>query len=241
MAALSSSVTLGLTAPVVGVRPQARAVRAAATPARASLRSAFVSGHGKAFHEGQRLAVAVAPATSGKGRGSRCVTSMAAKVAGYIKLAITAGKANPAPPIGPALGSKGVNIMMFCKEYNARTADQAGMIIPVEITVYEDKSFTFILKTPPASVLLKKAAGVDKGSAQVEKVGSITMEQLAEIATIKLPDLNADKLESAMRIVAGTAANMGITVEGWDMEVSKLGWREEKSAKYGMQAKEFAK
>jgi len=129
---------------------------------------------------------------------------------------------------------QGVNIMMFCKEYNARTADQPGMIIPVEITVFEDKSFTFVLKTPPASVLLKKAAGIAKGSAQLEKVGSITKEQLAEIATIKMPDLNAHKLESAMRIVAGTAANMGITIDGWDMETSQREFREEKAALYNM-------
>ena len=134
---------------------------------------------------------------------------------------------------------QGVNIMMFCKEYNARTADQPGMIIPVQITVFEDKSFTFVLKTPPASILLKKAAGIAKGSAQLEKVGSITREQLTEIATIKMPDLNAHKLESAMRIVAGTAANMGITVEGWDMKESQQGFREEKAAMYGMKADEF--
>jgi len=205
------------------------------------------------------------------GRGQRRVTTMAAKVAGYIKLAIEAGKANPAPPIGPALGSKvrfpslrfllfpssvnfflslacrscksstktskieyhskrkkytsltliislsklqGVNIMAFCKEYNARTSDQPGMIIPVEITVFEDKSFTFILKTPPASVLLKKAAGVAKGAADPQKqnVGSVTLAQLEEIAKIKLPDLNCTKIESAMEIVKGTANNMGISV-----------------------------
>ena len=175
--------------------------------------------------------------------------------------------------------------MMFCKEYNARTQDQPGMIIPVEITVFEvrrpsrraprarhathsrarptprpflplflthliqtrlpfrtpqDKSFTFVLKTPPASVLLKKAAGVAKGSAQLEKVGSITRDQLEEIAKIKMPDLNAHKVESAMRIVAGTAANMGITIDGWDMEESKQGFREEKAALYGMEADQFA-
>jgi large subunit ribosomal protein L11 len=134
---------------------------------------------------------------------------------------------------------QGVNIMMFCKEYNARTADQPGMIIPVEITVFEDKSFTFVLKTPPASVLLKKAAGIAKGSAQLEKVGSITKEQLAEIATIKMPDLNAHKLESAMRIVAGTAENMGITIDGWDMETSQREFREEKAALFNMSPDEF--
>jgi len=145
---------------------------------------------------------------------TRDVTTCAAKVVGFIKLAITAGKANPAPPIGPALGSKGVNIMAFCKEYNARTADQAGQVIPVEITVFEDKSFTFILKTPPASELLKKAAGVAKGTGtgQANAVGSITTSQLKEIAEIKMPDLNANDVDAAMKIVAGTARNMGITV-----------------------------
>nr|BDA99221.1 ribosomal protein L11 [Hemiselmis andersenii] len=139
---------------------------------------------------------------------------MAKKVIGMIKLAIEAGKATPAPPIGPALGQKGVNIVMFCKEYNARTADKAGYIIPVEITVYEDKSYTFILKTPPASILLAKAAGVAKGSGdpQKTKVGSVTKQQVMEIAQTKLPDLNTNKIESAMRIIEGTARNMGITV-----------------------------
>ena len=136
-------------------------------------------------------------------------------VAGYIKLAIPAGKANPSPPIGPALGAKGVNIMAFCKEYNAATQDKIGTIIPVEITVYEDKSFTFILKTPPASVLLKQAAGVQKGSGtpNTKNVGSVTEAQLREIATIKLPDLNCTDVEAAMRIVEGTAKNAGITIE----------------------------
>jgi large subunit ribosomal protein L11 len=139
---------------------------------------------------------------------------MAKKVAAIIKLAITAGKANPAPPIGPALGQHGVNIMMFCKEYNARTADQAGLVIPVEISVYEDRSFTFILKTPPASVLIQKAAGIEKGSGEPnkKKVGKITKAQLQEIAQTKMPDLNANDVEAAMRIVAGTARNMGVTV-----------------------------
>merc|ERR1712118_55796 len=129
---------------------------------------------------------------------------MAAKVSGFIKLAIDAGKASPAPPIGPALGSKGVNIMAFCKEYNARTQDKAGTVIPVEITVYEDKSFTFVLKTPPASVLIKKAAGIKTGSGNPskEKVGTITMAQLKEIAEIKLPDLNCrGDVEAAIAIV----------------------------------------
>jgi large subunit ribosomal protein L11 len=139
---------------------------------------------------------------------------MAKKVIGIIKLAIEAGKANPAPPIGPALGQRGVNIVAFCKEYNAKTADKAGFIIPVEITVYEDKSYTFILKTPPASVLLSKAAGVAKGSGEPQKVkvGSITKKQLQEIAETKLPDLNTSNVEAAMRIIEGTAKNMGITI-----------------------------
>jgi large subunit ribosomal protein L11 len=139
---------------------------------------------------------------------------MAKKVVAIIKLAITAGKANPAPPIGPALGQHGVNIMMFCKEYNARTAEQAGLVIPVEISVFEDRSFTFVLKTPPASVLIKKAAGVELGSGEPnkKKVGSISQTQLREIAQTKLPDLNANDIEAAMRIVEGTARNMGITI-----------------------------
>ena len=139
---------------------------------------------------------------------------MAKKVIGIIKLAIEAGKANPAPPIGPALGQRGVNIVAFCKEYNAKTADKAGFIIPVEITVYEDKSYTFILKTPPASVLLSKAAGVAKGSGEPQKVkvGSITKKQLEEIAETKLPDLNTRDVQAAMRIIEGTAKNMGITI-----------------------------
>jgi large subunit ribosomal protein L11 len=139
---------------------------------------------------------------------------MAKKVVAMIKLALPAGKANPAPPVGPALGQHGVNIMMFCKEYNARTTDQVGMIIPVEISVFEDRSFTFILKTPPASVLIIKAAGVEKGSGESAKgsVGSITRAQLQEIAQIKLPDLNARDIEAAMRIVEGTAKNMGISI-----------------------------
>jgi large subunit ribosomal protein L11 len=140
---------------------------------------------------------------------------MAKKVVAIIKLALPAGKANPAPPVGPALGQHGVNIMMFCKEYNAKTADQVGMVIPVEISVFEDRSFTFILKTPPASVLIQKAAGVDKGSGEPnrKKVGSITRAQLQEIAQTKLPDLNANDIEAAMKIVEGTARNMGVTVK----------------------------
>lgn len=130
-------------------------------------------------------------------------------------MALPAGKANPAPPVGPALGAKGVNIMQFCKEYNAATQDKIGTIIPVEITVYEDRSFTFILKTPPASVLLKKAAGIETGSGEPNRknVGSVTMDQIKEIANIKLPDLNCDTIESAMKTIQGTAKNMGISVQ----------------------------
>lgn len=139
---------------------------------------------------------------------------MAKKVVAIIKLALPAGKANPAPPVGPALGQHGVNIMAFCKEYNAKTADQAGTIVPVEISVFEDRSFTFILKTPPASVLIRKAAGIERGSSQPnkQKVGSITRAQLQEIAQTKMPDLNANDIEAAMRIVEGTARNMGVAV-----------------------------
>jgi large subunit ribosomal protein L11 len=140
---------------------------------------------------------------------------MAKKVVAIIKLALNAGKANPAPPVGPALGQHGVNIMMFCKEYNARTADQAGLVIPVEISVYEDRSFTFVLKTPPASVLIQKAAGIERGSGEPnkKKVGKITTAQLRDIATTKMPDLNANDIEAAMKIVAGTARNMGVTID----------------------------
>lgn len=140
---------------------------------------------------------------------------MAKKVVALIKLALPAGKANPAPPVGPALGQHGVNIMAFCKEYNAQTADQAGMVIPVEISVYEDRSFTFTLKTPPAAVLLKKAAGIEKGSSEPnkQKVGAISRQQLQEIAETKMPDLNCDNLEAAMKVVEGTARNMGITLK----------------------------
>jgi large subunit ribosomal protein L11 len=139
---------------------------------------------------------------------------MAKKVVAIIKLAIPAGKANPAPPIGPALGQHGVNIMAFCKEYNARTADQVGLIVPVEISVFEDRSFTFILKTPPASVLIRKAIGIEKGSGEPnsKKVGKLTRAQLRDIAQTKMPDLNANDIEAAMRIVEGTARNMGVTV-----------------------------
>jgi large subunit ribosomal protein L11 len=139
---------------------------------------------------------------------------MAKKVVALIKLAIPAGKATPAPPIGPALGQHGVNIMAFCKEYNAKTADKAGLIVPVEISVFEDRSFTFILKTPPASVLIKKAIGIEKGSGEPNraKVGTITRAQLKEIAETKMPDLNANDVDAAMRIIEGTARNMGVTV-----------------------------
>ncbi len=136
------------------------------------------------------------------------------KVAGLIKLQIQAGAANPAPPVGPALGQHGVNIMEFCKAYNAATESQRGQVIPVEITVYEDRSFTFILKTPPAARLILKAAGVDKGAANplTTKVASITKAQVKEIAETKMADLNANDVENAMRIIEGTARSMGVTV-----------------------------
>lgn len=137
------------------------------------------------------------------------------KVSGYIKLQIPAGAATPAPPIGPALGQHGVNIMEFCKAYNAATESQRGNVVPVEITVYEDRSFTFILKTPPAAELIKKAAGVPKGSAtpQSVKVGHLSADQLREIAKTKEPDLNANDIDNAARIIAGTARSMGITTD----------------------------
>jgi large subunit ribosomal protein L11 len=138
------------------------------------------------------------------------------KVVGFIKLQIPAGQANPAPPVGPALGQKGVNIMEFCKQFNARTQAQAGLVIPVVITVFSDKSFTFITKTPPAAVLLAKAAKIEKGSAEPNrtKVAKVTRKQIREIAELKMPDLNAHDVEAAMKMVAGTARSMGITVEG---------------------------
>ena len=138
------------------------------------------------------------------------------KVSGFIKLQVPAGKANPSPPIGPALGQHGVNIMEFCKQFNARTQGQPGMIIPVEITVYADRSFTFITKTPPAAILLLKAAGLQKGSGvpNKTKVGSVTKKQVEEIAKTKMPDLNAASLEAAIRTVEGTARSMGIEVQG---------------------------
>ncbi len=139
---------------------------------------------------------------------------MAKKVVGQIKLQIPGGQANPAPPVGPALGQRGVNIMEFCKAFNAKTQDQKGMVIPVIITVYSDRSFTFITKTPPASILLFKAAKIEKGSGEPNKnkVGKVTKKQLEEIAKIKMPDLNAGSIEAAMRTIAGTARSAGITV-----------------------------
>jgi large subunit ribosomal protein L11 len=140
---------------------------------------------------------------------------MAKKIDSYIKLQIPAGKANPSPPVGPALGQKGVNIMEFCKQFNARTQDKDGLIIPVVITVFSDKSFTFITKTPPASVLLKRAAKLERGSAESHrtKVGKVTKKQVKEIAEVKMPDLNAFDVDHAMRMISGTARSMGITVE----------------------------
>ncbi|KKK34864.1 MULTISPECIES: 50S ribosomal protein L11 [Salinicoccus] len=140
---------------------------------------------------------------------------MAKKVINVVKLQIPAGKANPAPPVGPALGQAGVNIMGFCKEFNARTQEQAGLIIPVEISVFEDRSFTFITKTPPAAVLLKKAASVEKGSGEPNKnkVATVTEAQVREIAETKMEDLNAASVEAAMRMVEGTARSMGFSVE----------------------------
>ena len=139
---------------------------------------------------------------------------MAKKIQGYIRLQLPAGAANPAPPVGPALGAQGVNIMAFCKEFNARTKDQQGMILPVVITVFSDKSFTFILKSPPTSVLLKKAANIASGSAKpnMDKVGKVTKKQLAEIYKIKAKDLNAKDEAAGIKIIAGTARNMGIDV-----------------------------
>ena len=140
---------------------------------------------------------------------------MAKKITGYIKLQIPAGKANPSPPVGPALGQKGVNIMEFCKQFNAKTSGQEGLIIPVVITVFSDKSFTFITKNTPAAVLLKKAAKIEKGSAESNKikVGKVSKTQVEEIAKLKMPDLNANDVEHAMSMVAGTARSMGITVD----------------------------
>lgn len=139
---------------------------------------------------------------------------MAKKVIKMVKLQVPAGKANPAPPIGPALGQAGVNIMAFCKEFNARTADQAGLIIPVEITVFEDRSFTFVTKTPPAAILLRVAAGIEKGSGEPnkKKVATVNRAKIREIAEQKMPDLNAASIEAAMRMVEGTARSMGVAI-----------------------------
>jgi large subunit ribosomal protein L11 len=141
---------------------------------------------------------------------------MAKKIAAVVKLQIPAGKATPAPPVGPALGQHGVNIMEFCKSYNERTAKQAGTIVPVEITIYADRTFSFVTKTPPAAVLLRQAAGLEKGSGQPNKarVGTVTRQQVREIAERKMPDLNASTVEAAMRMIEGTARSMGIEVVG---------------------------
>lgn len=141
---------------------------------------------------------------------------MAKEITGYVKLQVKGGAANPSPPIGPALGSKGLNIMEFCKQFNARTQDKGGMIVPVLITVYSDKSFEFVIKTPPAAVLLKEAAKVQTGSAEPnrKKVGSVTWDQVRTIAETKMPDLNCFTIESAMSMVAGTARSIGLTVSG---------------------------
>ena len=146
---------------------------------------------------------------------------MAKQITGYLKLQVKGGSANPAPPIGPALGSKGLNIMDFCKQFNARTQDKPGQVLPVLISIYNDKSFDFVIKTPPAAVLILDAAKKQKGSAEPNrtKVGSVTWEQVKTIAETKMPDLNAFKIESAMKMVAGTARSLGITVSGtppWD-------------------------
>nr|YP_009541783.1 ribosomal protein L11 [Neogoniolithon spectabile]AYR05992.1 ribosomal protein L11 [Neogoniolithon spectabile] len=140
---------------------------------------------------------------------------MSKKIIGLVKLALNAGKATPAPPIGPALGQYGANIVMFCKEYNARTGDQLGLVIPVEITIYDDRSYSFILKTPPASVLLARAAGVSKGSGSpnIDKIGIISSSELREIAIAKLPDLNTKSVTQAVKIIAGTAKSMGLQIE----------------------------
>jgi large subunit ribosomal protein L11 len=139
---------------------------------------------------------------------------MAKKVKAVVKIQIQGGKANPAPPVGTALGPHGINLMQFCKEYNAKTSNQVGQVVPVEVTVFQDSSFTFILKTPPAADLLKKAAGIKSGSAEPnrDKVGTVTKDQLREIAEIKMKDLNAHDMDNAIRIIAGTAESMGITV-----------------------------
>ena len=144
----------------------------------------------------------------------------AKKVSGFIKLQIPAGQANPAPPVGPALGAQGVNIMQFCQQFNADTQDKMGTIIPVEITVYEDKSFSYVLKTPPAAFLIKQKLGIESGSGipQLRFVGELSQEQLREIAETKMPDLNANTIEAAMEIIAGTARSMGVRIEGREMK-----------------------
>jgi len=141
---------------------------------------------------------------------------MAKEITGYLKLQVKGGQANPSPPVGPALGSKGLNIMEFCKQYNARTQDKMGQVLPVLVTIYSDKSFDFVVKTPPASNMLLEAAKLKSGSAEPnrKKVGSVTWDQVKEIAEVKMPDLNAFKVESAMKMVAGTARSMGIKVSG---------------------------
>ncbi|MCH6201197.1 50S ribosomal protein L11 [Aquiflexum sp. LQ15W] len=141
---------------------------------------------------------------------------MAKEITGYVKLQVKGGQANPSPPVGPALGSKGLNIMEFCKQYNARTQDKMGQVLPVLITVFSDKTFEFVVKTPPAANMLLEAAKVKSGSAEPnrKKVGSVTWDQVKEIAQVKMPDLNAFKVESAMKMIAGTARSMGITVSG---------------------------
>jgi large subunit ribosomal protein L11 len=145
---------------------------------------------------------------------------MARKVTGFVKLHVPGGQANPAPPVGPALGQHGVNIMEFCKQFNAKTQDKIGLTIPVEITIYADRSFTFITKTPPASVLIQKALGIPKGSGTPnrDKVGQITRKQLEELAKTKMPDLNTTDLESAIRMIAGTARSMGVVVQGAEVK-----------------------
>ena len=155
------------------------------------------------------------PGGSLAGGRRRVAPTMGGKVTNVVKLELQAGKASPSPPVGPALGSKGVNIMAFCKEYNAQTAEQEGQIVPVEITIFEDKSFSFVLRTPPTSELLKNAAGVKKGSGTPPRtiVASVSQDQVREIATTKLPDLNTNDLDTACQTVAGTARNMGIRVK----------------------------
>lgn len=142
------------------------------------------------------------------------------EVTGFVKLQIPAGAANPAPPVGPALGAQGVNIMQFCQAFNAQTKDQAGTIIPVEITVYKDKSFTFVCKTPPAAVLIKEALGIKSGAGipQLQTVGTLSLDQLRSIAETKMPDLNANDIDAAMEIIAGTARSMGVRIEGREMK-----------------------